>query len=302
MTDCFLTDDFIKLNCHKVDEIIKLEFISANKSLGTIFLGRKKNLLLSPFSAPYGGLLPKPNLDLNEIKHIAHELMQYVHASHLQCIITFPAKTIDDDFAIINEFLCNILIEKGAKIKYINLNYHLPVNHINFNRNQLRNLKKSCRSGYIFKVSQFDEDHLKSIYNVIQENHTLLGYNISMTLDEFIATSSLIDFILFSVIDINGVVIAGAISYLTRPKIIQVIQWADNIKNRSQNSGMAFLAYNIIQWVQHNRPEISVIDLGPASNRGEVSVGLANFKRQLGAIETHKYTLTIDWNLDFYGY
>ena len=86
---------------------------------------------------------------------------------------------------------------------------------------------------------------------------------------------------------------AAAMIYHVAHEIVQVIYWGDLPQARHARA-MNHLAWRIFGWYAHNRPDIRIIDIGPASSDGIRNEGLCQFKLSLGCVETIRPTLLIN--------
>lgn len=285
MPDCFLTPEFNELNSNKVDHMVILNH-SGCRMVG----GIREKILLSPFSAPYGGITCGDS-EIN-INGFGEYLEEYLEKESYNCRITFPAPVIKDKIIEINEILRFYLLKKGAKIEWIDYNYHIDLTGFKIADSVLRHYKQGLNAGYKLKVTDYDEEHLKIIYGIVQSNHETLGYPMSMSLTDYIRTANRMKMKLFSVVDKQDQPIAGTIIYNTRRGVMQMITWGDLIEYRKSVGPMSFMACSIIHWIKENVKDIKVLDLGTASKLGERIEGLIRFKKNLGAVETEKYTIS----------
>ena len=288
--DIFLTAEFNEINKHKVENIEYLTFYEGRDILGGIICGLFDKKILSPFSAPYGGLRPAKNLSKSEIVAIAEAFKTYLDDNGLSCRITFPAP-IDEDFVVkANDRFRDALYGTGFDVFYEDINYHIDINTSKPDRDVLRRARMAKKIGCTFMASKFSEVRMIDIYNVIYKNHIDLGYPMAMSLDDYIDISKTADIYLFSVA-LSGEMIAGAICYRTRKGILQPTGWGDNVSMRKTCPGMSFLAAELIFWIKENVKDIRVLDLGPSSKHGIINNGLCRFKESLGGAKTIKTTL-----------
>lgn len=293
--DIFLSPSFAMLNRNKVDDIQKFWFFKTSClgkviRLGSIIFGAQDDMLSSPFSAPYGGLNLVSKVSYSTIEEISTLLIRYLSANKKICRIVFPAPVTSDIFVLNNQMFMQSLVSKGFNSVYADINYHIDLNKINLCNNVARQHRKGVAKGYKFEAGTFDINRLSEIYDVIADNHRRLGYEMTMTLQDYVEMRHIVEMLLFAVRE--GVdVIAGAICYVTRQGVLQLISWGDRIEHRQMGSSIAFLASEIIFWVKKNVKTIGVIDLGPASKCGQTNKGLADFKLSLNGIPTIKNTI-----------
>lgn len=88
----FISEKFIELNRNKVESVIRLIDDSGDPSIGLV-LGIKNGVVMSPFSAPFGGLhFRKDNIYITEIDRFIEQLAEYAasHGIHRIEISTSP--------------------------------------------------------------------------------------------------------------------------------------------------------------------------------------------------------------------
>ena len=88
----FISENFMALNAYKTDKIVRLVQDTEKVQIGLI-AGVRNAILMSPFSAPYGGFHFKSesNIYPGAIESFLNELQDYAHAESLAgIIITLP--------------------------------------------------------------------------------------------------------------------------------------------------------------------------------------------------------------------
>lgn len=139
----------------------------------------------------------------------------------------------------------------------------------------------------------FKTTDVRRAYAVIEANRRAMGYPLAMSLEQVLATVSGPVHADFFVLTLDGVDIAAAMLYDAAPSVMQVIYWGDLPQARPARA-MNHLAWRVFSWYAANRPDIRIIDIGPASSDGVRNEGLCRFKLSLGCIETPRPTLTIN--------
>lgn len=294
--DLFLSAKFNELNRKKVEKVDYLVFKGQDRIYGGIAAGVKGDMMLSPFSAPYGGILPDRQLSRTEVESIGIIFADYLSDRGKVCRVTFPAPVIDDSITSANINLIQSLWNNGFHTEYDDLNYHINLDKIKFGNDILRRHKIGRKHGYVFSCSRFNQVSFSAIYNAIERNHNELGYGMSMSSEDFINTSKVAE-IYQSGVCYEDRIVAGAICYRTRKEVVQLITWGDDVSLRSTYPAMPFLASELIFWLCENVKDIRVLDLGPASKEGVVNRGLARFKESIGGIPTWKKTLMFRMDL-----
>lgn len=289
-TDVFLTPAFNELNRRKVDDIKYLLFKRGTRPMGGMIAGVKDNVISSPFSAPYGGLLLESRESLNSVEEMADSFVEYCRNKNLNCRITFPAPVINDRTTNANTLFQQSLLSKGFQPTYTDINFHIEVGKNEISRNVRRGFLKGQSENYQLSGNEYSPNVLAEIYPVLKSNHEALGHPMLMEMENYAATSAVAKFRLFTVKK-GKTVVAGGIAYETRDGVLQMISWGDYVETRSKVGPMSFMACEIFKWVEDNMSDIKIIDLGPSSSNGIPSAGLCDFKLKLGAIPTLKQTI-----------
>lgn len=294
-SDVFNTIEFITLNVYKVEEIIFLLFFDVEKVIGGIYFGKSGNRLMNPFSAPYGGFAINGSQQPSTLSACAISLINFITENSLTCSITFPANVNNDTFTKYNLIMQAVLIQHGFRVGKADLNFHITLDDTFQVKSKHRNeVKRGRLNGLSFEASEFEFHHFEKIYNLINDNHLKLGYGMSMTENDFLKTLKCAKIYQFSVTQDTRPV-AGAICYLTRTNVMQLINWGDRVESRGKVSAMLYLFYNTVNWIRSNMPQVEVLDLGPARGDNGISEGLADFKLKIGGQPSLK--LTLDYRL-----
>lgn len=294
--DVFLTPAFNELNQDRVAAIRYLVFMQGERAVGGIILGERNGELCSPFSAPYGGLTVVGDVSFTTIAGMAACLRDYCATQGKDCVMTFPAPVLHDNLTDTNQMFANALVNEGFSLAYNDLNFHLIPSENKVSQSKRQRYVKGVKEGFKLIVSSYDEQLLGEIFEILAENHRKLNYPMPMTFERYRSTASVVDFILFKVVEHDDP-LAGGIAYVTRPDVMQIISWGDRVESRPKVPPMPFMACSLFEWVSTNMPEIKIIDLGPASSHGEPSAGLCDFKLELGAVPTLKQTLVFKCSL-----
>lgn len=183
-------------------------------------------------------------------------------------------------------------IEKPFEVKAVEANFHYPLTRFEDYRSHLSrsaryNHNLSMRSGFGFELTQ----DIGRAYEVIEANRRAMCYPLAMGMEDVVATEPLVG-AKFFVLTYNGADVAAAMVYDVTPKICQLIYWGDLPHVRRQKA-MNNLAYRLFEWFVVNRPEVEIIDIGPASTMGVRNEGLCEFKKSIGCIESPKLLLSI---------
>lgn len=138
----------------------------------------------------------------------------------------------------------------------------------------------------------FKTDDIARAYAVIEANRRAMGYPLAMSLEQVVATVTDAVRADFFVMTLDGADIASAMIYEAAPGIMQVIYWGDLPQGRPARA-MNHLAWRVFGWYALNRPEVRIVDIGPASTDGVRNEGLCQFKLSIGCVETPRRAVTL---------
>lgn len=290
---CFQTAAFAEHNKGKCDELAYLLFMDKKVRLGLI-LARKGDLWLSPFSAPFGGFVSKSHQpSLEHVEETIDALKQYLASKQATRLrMTFPPLFYNPSLLTKIQHAC---LSKGFTTTDWDLNYYFPTNYFRedyqqrrLSRNARRNLLTSNQFDLQFKCLT-GEDGLRRAYAVIRENRDSKGYYLSMSEQDMLETSKLIQADSF-VATLDDKDIAAAIVFHTASGIVQVIYWGDLPESKPYKV-MHYLAYHVFG--HYEKTGIPMIDVGPAMIDNKPNYGLCEFKESIGCDVQPK--LTLEW-------
>lgn len=290
---CFNTAAFAEHNKSKCDELFYLIFLDKKVRLGLI-LARKGDHWMSPFSAPFGGFVSKlhqPTLEhVEEAIDVLKDFLVSRQATRIR--ITLPPLFYHTTLLTKIQHVC---LKKGFETTDWDLNYNFPTAylkedylHQHLSRNARRNLLASKQYDLDFSYLA-GEEGIRRAYNIIQENRDSKGYYLSMTEQDMLSTSKLIQTDSF-VVMLDKKDIAAAIVFHTAPGIVQVIYWGD-LPDSKPFKAMHFLAYHLFEFYESTG--IPMIDVGPAMIDNKPNYGLCEFKESIGCDIQPK--LTLEW-------
>lgn len=274
---------FSQLNASKVERVAYVAFERDRHIVGCMTLGLRDGVWCSSFSAPFGGVqfVGEPNLE--DVIDIYTLLKRRFGSLRLMLPPSFYAPS-----AVAMQHY--VLTAMGA-ISDVTLNhsYNLQANPAPRFVPSARNRANKCaRLGF-----KFDADAaLERAYSVIEANRRLKGYPLAMSLADLQATSLIIKQ-RCAVLSYQGRDVAAAISYDLPDDIRQLIYWGD-VPCDDVASPMAFLAECCIRKAVADN--IRYFDLGPSTSPQSPNLGLAAFKRSIGATATLKFGFFLDRN------
>ncbi|MEI7675350.1 MAG: hypothetical protein WCJ03_01105 [Bacteroidales bacterium] len=284
----FVSEKFTEMNAYKVDRIVRLIQDVDKVPLGLV-AGVKDNVLLSPFSAPFGGFHYKnENIYPSTIDSFLAELIEYARCEQLKKIhITLPPDLYSMSF---NAKTINSFVRLGfqmeipdttnwVELKTFNDAYTYPDSRTYYNQ--------AVKHGLSFQtVSTHSE--IEAIYELIVDSRVRMERPIYMTLDDVLNTSKLFPTDFLSVTKPTGELVAGAIFYRINT-IAFAVFWGDAISGRSLRA-MDFMAIHL--WSYYKKLGFHIVDLGKSSESGVPNEGLLRFKETHECVTSLKYTFT----------
>lgn len=286
-THVFNTPEFNLLNSAKCDELFFLLFGEKKYSLG-IILGRRGDVLCSPFSAPFGGFSHRDEVSVDSLCKAARELIDFAQQRHLSIKISLPPYFYEPDFL---EKSVYAFLNSGFKIQYSDINYHFSLDsYADYNdilkRNARKNLKRAMTYDLDFRKAVTPDD-IEMAYSTIKANREFRGYPLKMSLQDVKDTVKIIDADFFNLF-YEGVSIAAAQVFHVAKDIVQVIYWGD-CPGYGHIRPVNYLAYCLVDY--YKSLGVKYIDVGPSSEFGVPNTGLCDFKESIGCLSTNKFTL-----------
>lgn len=282
--------DFCLLNNSKCESLKFFAFDDEGIRLGLI-AGLTDDALLSPFSAPYGGL---SYLDENVPLRYIDESIEAFDKHMKKCgikkaIFTLPPPFYSPKF--LNKYMFSLL-KGGYAIKHRDINHSFQTKLMNGEyiqavlwRNARKNLHIAQRVNFVFeKVGSVEE--IKRAYDVIKTNRDKRGFPLRMTFEEVMKTTEVVPADVF-LLKLDNVDIAAAIVFHVGEKIVQVIYWGD-IPDYSRYKTMNMLSYELFDY--YGRNNVDIVDIGQSTVEGVPNYGLCEFKESIGCLPTLKYT------------
>ena len=286
-TAVYNTPAFNDLNRAKAEEVKYLHFVRGKVRLGLI-AGIRERLLISPFSAPFGGFsCLKREIGLDDIQQAAKALEGYARQLGLKGIrVTLPPACYDE--SLIAKFV-NSLYVSGFEVSNIDLNYHFDLARLDANyterlwRNARKNLRIALDQRMTFRECTGEADR-QAAYEVIRANRQAKGYPLRMTYDQLAETGRVVDSHFF-LAEFEGAPVAAAIVFRVAPQIVQVIYWGD-LPETSALKPVNFLSYWLFQHFKES--EVEIVDIGPSTENSQPNFGLCEFKESIGCLITPK--------------
>jgi hypothetical protein len=287
----FISKPFIELNQNKADRIIHLVEDVKKRGMGLV-AGVRDGMVLSPFSAPFGGFhFRHESIYMGEIDRFLSLLKDYIVSEGLRGIemvlppdlyhVTFNAKTV------------NSFIRSGFQSHLPDLTSWIDLDQFqgSFNHQDSRkHYNQAVRAGLVFKhVTELDEK--REAYDLVSQNRARYGRPIFMTFDDVLNTSKLWTTDFFKVTSVDHSIVASGITYQSHPGIAYGLFWGDSEAGRPFRA-MDFLAFNL--WTYYKDLGFKYIDSGTCTESGIPNEGLLRFK------ETHNATSSLKHRFYWY--
>lgn len=285
----FLKKNFILLNSSKVDQVLFLVNNIDRPSIGLI-LGQKNEVLLSPFSAPFGGFnYLHENIYISEIEKFVIDLKEFFFLKKGSLIsITFPPSIYGKTF---NSKIINSLLREKFELEIPDITNLVEL--INFDykfkqRNSREYYNQALKNELKFKQLFGFEEKINA-FAIIQENRKNFNRPIYMTFDDILKNDNIWPVDFFGVFDIKGDMFASAIFYRSHKEIVYAAFWGDKEDSR-QYRPMDFLIFNLLS--HYKKLDFKYIDLGISTERNGIpNEGLLRFK------ETHESISELRFNI-----
>ena len=273
---------FTELNRHKVEEVMYLALTDEkNRTLFGIILGKKGSMLLSPFSAPFGGIESARPHGVGRWIECAECLRDFALATEMSIHIAMPPAFYCNNDSITAQ---SMALEYAGFCNIPEYNYHFELQPGEMSRAARKNLATAERHNFTVGLT----DDVERAYKVIEANRREQGYPLRMTLSQVLETVKIVKAD-FWVVSLNGTDVAAAQIFHLTPRVVQVIYWGD-LRAYSAMRPMNLLASEIARYY---RREGKIVDVGPSSSGGVPSTGLCDFKSGVGCRLTPKNVFTL---------
>lgn len=287
-THMFNTPQYAGLYRHRCSRLHYI-VLADSRVRAAVIAGERDSQLLSPFSAPYGGLtLPRP-LRFPLLTEAVKALDDYARSLSLGLSVTLPPAFHKQGQISAQAFAFGRL--EGISC-VTDLNYHLPLTRgVDITRRMAPGareaLRRAERSRLQFTVIPTDEAGIRRVYSVIAAHHAAHGYPMNVALADMTRTCLAFGADLFTIADASGRDIAAAIVYRPYTDTAQPVLWGDLAEWRHMRP-MTLLAASLSR--HYAAAGFAALDLGPASQNGRPDPGLCFFKETLGCLTSLRYT------------
>ena len=279
-TQVFNSALFSDLNKNKCEQVFFLLFKDTKYRLG-ITLGLRNAILVSPFSASFGGFeFVNADIKLYQIDLAIQALFEWATRKEIDGIKIIPPPTFysSDFFAKMS----NCFFRAGFETKNVEVNYHFETKNLNESYlqniwyNAKKNLKKALSNQLTFTKLHPEEAH--KAYAVIAQNRKERGFPLRLSLEQLQETSTIIPIDYFLVTDASNDVAAAIVFHLSKT-VVRVVYWGD-LPQFSDYKTMNYLSFSIFQY--YKDLNIPFIDIGHSTVESVPNHGLCEFKESIG--------------------
>lgn len=282
---------FSELNRRKTARLHYLIFRNPKVRFGLVLGEDNSGTLLSPFSAPFGGLTYNKTQSIEFIDDAIKVLKEYGRERNRRIRMTLPPFFYDDRHL---PCVANALFRE-ARLYKMDINYHFLISDFNgydtvIERNAKKNLRHAMEQDIAFTVADGNDcEDIKRAYDIIKRNREEHGYPLRMTCGEVIDTTHVIpaDFFILSHGDND---IAAAQVFHVTDRIYQVIYWGD-LREHASLRPMNLLAYRIFE--HYHKQGLEILDIGPSTEESMPNYGLCSFKESIGCRSSLKLSFEI---------
>lgn len=285
------TAAFALHNQAKAEELHFLAFGNPAPRLG-IILGQRGGILLSPFSAPFGGFTAIGPQWSDTVDQAVMSLQQYCRSLGLNARITLPPPIYSHSFVSQQ----TVALARHGQLLWADINHHrtLPqpgqAAQATFKQKARNAFNRASRAGItVCRLDSQSRTDMDRMYAVIEQNHRELDHPLRMSADEVFATAPITGSRIF-IATHDGADIAAAMINAPTPYMAQVIYWGDISSGRPLHP-MNLLAAEIMSHCR--QMGFHTLDIGPSSEQGILAPGLCRFKESLGCEATAKPTFQL---------
>ncbi len=289
----FISEKFIELNRKKVDRVIRLIDDSGDPVIGLV-VGVKNGVVMSPFSAPFGGFhFRKDNIYITEIDRFIEQLAEYAaeHGIHRIEISTSP----DIYNSSFNAKTINSLIRHNYHFTYPDITNWVNLRDLGgeySQKNSREYYRQANRIHLAFSLTQDSQDKIK-IYELICQNRAKFNRPVYMTFNDVLDIGKIWPVDFFKVETVDHQIVASAIFYRNHPTICYAVFWGDNAEGRPLRA-MDFMLLNL--FLHYKEAGFEYMDLGISTESGIPNEGLLRFKESHEAVSSLRYKCVLELN------
>lgn len=290
----FNSAEFAAINKQKCDAAFMLLYKDSKLRLG-LTAGIRNSILLSPFSAPFGGFsFMRQEVQLAVFEKAVDALEDFAKHKGLSGIrIVLPPLIYNETFLAKQ---INVFYRKGYLNSNLDLDFYIPLQSKQpyqelLWHNAKKNLRISQQQGFEVIHCNENETAKAVIYEVIKENRVSKGKPMNMSFEDILATAAIIptDFFLLQ----QGTqAVAGAIVHAAAKGIRYVPFWGD-MSGYTAQKPMNFLSHHIVKHYRQTGDQY--LHIGISTENSIPNFGLCEFKESIGCTITPKFSFEKKW-------
>jgi hypothetical protein len=246
-------------------------------------------VLLSGHSAPFGGPdLGREDAPVEDVVAFVEGALAAARAGGIREVRIRARPAV---YSAAEPLLEYVLHATGFSVEHCDLNMHVDLTPLRAGADAtvlLKDRKRRYVRAALAEPYEFGEvtggEDVAAVHGIVAANRAVHGRPEGLA-REYLerAKAAFPDRIRFFLLRRGGRPVASAVVYRVLEGIDQVVHWADAPEHGLQKSPMDLRAYFVYR--ESARSGARLLDLGPSSEKdGSPNVGLARFKRSVGAV------------------
>lgn len=241
----------------------------------------EENGAFSPLLAPFGGLEFNPKISPSDLSSFIGFVEKFLKDKKVKSIYLkqYPFCYQQEN----NQVLTKILLDKNYQIAFTELNQHLEINAFEFSENlhlsEKRRLQRCKKAGFEFE--EWQNPDLKFAYDFVVKARLRKNMPVSLGFEAFENLfKNFPEYYQIFIIKHQSEILALTTLIKISPKIVYYFFPADN-ENYLKFSPTVLLIEGLYNYAKNQ--QYKILDLGISTAKGELNIGLFQFKQNLGA-------------------
>lgn len=275
------TDAFHQLHAHLAREVYRLVLTEGEGELAWLIIGRVSDkeggpMLKAPYSAPFSQMAFHPKITAQQKRLCFKALKAHATKGAYKMEWTLAPDPYDAQLALHTA----LLYDSGFRCAYPHVNQWLPLCESalyleRVSRSFRKNLKRAEAEGCSFEATP-----IARAYGIISKNRQEKGYPLKLSCEAIMVLECAVPHAVQAfVVTYQGIDLAAALVYQVTPATAQVIYWG-HLDAYQHVRPMEYLVYALQTW--YYQRGIMRLDIGPATVDEEISMGLLQFKANIG--------------------
>jgi hypothetical protein len=255
-------------------------------------------VLVSGYSAPFGGPdLVRDTPTLEELLGLVDGALAAMRADGLHTARIGARPPV---YSAAEPLLEYVLLQRGFAVEHCALNQHVDLSRLGpgadplelLGRKRARDVRADLRLPYEL-ADAHGADELDECHAILAANRAAHGRPPGLPKDYLVRIRDQFGHrVRLSLLRHAGRPVAAAVVYRVLADVDLLVNWGDAVDHGLQRSPMNVLAHLLIQ--RSAGTGARLLDLGPSSEKdGSPNLGLAHFKRSVGAVPGTRKVLTI---------